>query len=58
MRNVDEWKLEDYKVERSSGRDGHRDCILKELGTEGWKGEEVCTLVSKISLCSLVTNVS
>lgn len=52
------WRLEDYRVESSSGKDGHRACILKELGTEGWKVEETCTLVIKISLCSLVMNAS
>lgn len=54
VRNAHSWRLEDYRVERFSGRDGHKAGILKELGAEGWKGEEACTLAIKISLCSLV----
>lgn len=52
------WRLKDYKVEKFSGRDGHGACILKELGTEDWKGEEACTVVTKISLCSLIVKAS
>lgn len=52
------WRLENYSVGRSSGKDGYGAFIWKELGTEGWKGEEECTLVTKISLCSLVMNAS
>lgn len=48
----------DYRVEKSSGRDGDGARNWKELSVQTWKAEEAWTLATKISLSSLIMDIS